>query len=102
MKQKGSDILDLAKSGICVRSDDNAQSHMHNKFAIIDSKYLINGSFNWTTQAVNYNQENILIIENKSLVNDYQKEFDKLWSQFSATEIHVSEDIPYRFKKLKI
>ncbi len=53
---------------------------MHNKFAIIDGKYLVNGSFNWTTQAVNYNQENILIVENKSLVNDYQKEFDKLWN----------------------
>jgi phosphatidylserine/phosphatidylglycerophosphate/cardiolipin synthase-like enzyme len=49
MKQKGSDILDLAASGIHVRSDNNATAHMHNKFAIIDAKYLVNGSFNWTT-----------------------------------------------------
>ncbi len=53
---------------------------MHNKFALVDGKYLINGSFNWTTQAVNYNQENILIIENKSLFSKYQDEFNRLWT----------------------
>lgn len=31
---------------------DTSKFHMHNKFAIIDSKVLINGSFNWSRQAV--------------------------------------------------
>ena len=53
---------------------------MHNKFAIIDSLVLINGSFNvflikknfffllflkWTMQAATKNQENVTIIESK-------------------------------------
>ena len=71
MKQQGSDILDLAKAGLQVRTDNHEGSDMHNKFAIVDQKNLVNGSFNWTTQAFNYNQENILIIENKSLVDSY-------------------------------
>lgn len=101
MKQKGSDVLDLAHSGIPVRTDNDERSHMHNKFAVVDDKYLINGSFNWTTQAVNYNQENILIIENKTLVKEYQNEFNRLWNQFSHYTVDVSQVTPHRFKKLR-
>lgn len=52
---------------------------MHNKFAIIDSAVVLTGSYNWTVTASNKNQENILIIESKVVVSDYQIEFNKLW-----------------------
>jgi cardiolipin hydrolase len=52
---------------------------MHNKFVVIDSEVLITGSFNWTSQAVNSNQENLLILQNESLCELYQLEFEKLW-----------------------
>ena len=32
---------------------------MHNKFAIIDKKLLLNGSFNWTKRGAHTNEENI-------------------------------------------
>jgi phosphatidylserine/phosphatidylglycerophosphate/cardiolipin synthase-like enzyme len=44
------------------------QFHMHHKFAIVDARLLINGSFNWTRQAVLYNQENCVITDNLQLV----------------------------------
>lgn len=44
------------------------QFHMHHKFAIVDGRLLINGSFNWTRQAVLYNQENCIITDNPQLV----------------------------------
>ena len=34
---------------------------MHNKFCVIDSKVLINGSYNWTYYAENRNRENNLL-----------------------------------------
>ena len=34
---------------------------MHHKFAIIDGKKLISGSFNWTMQAAMGNYENVMI-----------------------------------------
>lgn len=42
---------------------------MHHKYAVIDSRLLINGSFNWTRQAVLYNQENTVITDNGFLVS---------------------------------
>ena len=75
---------------------------MHNKFAVIDNKVLITGSFNWTSQAVNANQENIAVIENSHLVKLYNQEFEKLWSEFSKNTVKGTGETPYRFKKLKI
>ncbi len=53
---------------------------MHNKFAIIDSGVVITGSYNWTISASNNNQENLLIIESKLVVDNYKNEFNKLWN----------------------
>jgi len=53
---------------------------MHNKFAIIDNAIVLTGSYNWTVSASNNNQENILIIESKLVVSNYQNEYNKLWN----------------------
>ena len=57
---------------------------MHNKFAVIDNSVVIMGSFNWTGQAVKYNQENIFFYEDKNIANQYTKEFEKLWNSFNT------------------
>ena len=38
----------LGLHGISIELDSNSNSHMHNKYCIIDSEILITGSFNWT------------------------------------------------------
>jgi cardiolipin hydrolase len=48
MHNQGSDIQWLADQGVEVRTDDNTQFHMHNKFVVVDDSHLITGSFNWT------------------------------------------------------
>jgi cardiolipin hydrolase len=58
---------------------------MHHKFAIIDESVIVTGSFNWTTQAVKNNQENILFYENKELASRYIEEYNKLWESFGKT-----------------
>ena len=42
---------------------------MHDKFAVIDDKEVLTGSFNWTTSAERKNAENLLIITNKELAH---------------------------------
>lgn len=54
---------------------------MHNKFCIIDNKYLINGSYNWTLKAEKINFENVVLTDNLNLVNDFIVYFDYLKSK---------------------
>jgi mitochondrial cardiolipin hydrolase len=74
----GSDIRELAARGLEVRID-KTRSHMHHKFAIFDETRVLTGSYNWTRSAAMYNHENILVTDNLSIVQDYSREFDRLW-----------------------
>lgn len=57
---------------------------MHHKFAVIDHAVVLTGSFNWTTQAVKNNQENILFYENEEIAKKYTVAFNKLWDGFKT------------------
>ena len=83
-KVKGSDVRLLASVGIPCKTDNNFRFHMHNKMAIIDNSVVITGSFNWTNQAINKNQDNILFIEDKDIANQYTEYFNKIWDGFTT------------------
>ena len=83
-KVKGSDVRLLASVGIPCKTDNNPRFHMHNKMAIIDNSVVITGSFNWTNQAINKNQDNILFIEDKNIANQYTEYFNKIWDSFDT------------------
>ena len=64
---------------------DKTSFLMHHKFAIVDRVCLVNGSFNWTRQAVTGNQENVVISSDLEMVQPYMKEFQKLWAKYDPT-----------------
>ncbi len=74
----GSDIDMLVRWGVPVRMDTSEQ-HMHHKFAIIDGKRLLTGSYNWTRTAAERNYENLLVTSDLGLVEPFVEEFEKLW-----------------------
>lgn len=78
--QRSSQIGFLRDQGVTVRLYEG-QGLMHNKFALIDDKVLITGSFNWTKNAEEDNAENLLVIFDKKLIAQYAKEFTHLWVQ---------------------
>lgn len=86
MRTTGSDIMELRQSGIPVRHDANV-AHMHHKFAVIDHRLLLNGSFNWTRQAVLQNQENVMVTDNPQMVQQFAERFDKLWTQYAGNAV---------------
>lgn len=53
-------------------------SHMHHKFTVIDHEIVINGSFNYTTNAVKFNDENITVSKDKQFASKFISEWDKL------------------------
>jgi mitochondrial cardiolipin hydrolase len=54
---------------------------MHNKFAIFDGKLLLRGSYNWTENAEDYNWENVIILDDTSVVRAYREQFEKMWKK---------------------
>ncbi|CAH0489556.1 unnamed protein product [Peronospora farinosa] len=81
MKGKGSDILKFVDAGIPVR-DDNARTYMHHKFCVIDKKILLNGSFNWSRQAVVGNAENLVIHKGGPIIGRFDEHFAHLWAKY--------------------
>lgn len=66
--------------GIEVKYQKNEQtSYMHNKYSVVDSTWLIQGSMNWTHQATIKNWESVVITDIQSLVKIFTKSFEKTW-----------------------
>ena len=53
----------------------NYPKFMHQKFCIIDSKVVINGSYNWTYYAENHNRENVVILDDALIADSFHREF---------------------------
>lgn len=87
----GLDFGILSKMGADVRFAKSDKGTMHNKFCIIDD-LVITGSYNWTYHA-NKNNENILMSDEKSVVNNYKMEFERLFD--------VANPIPQPYEHLK-
>jgi phosphatidylserine/phosphatidylglycerophosphate/cardiolipin synthase-like enzyme len=52
---------------------------MHNKFAIIDGKSVATGSFNYSANANERNDENLVFLHGEKIVLEFQKEFEEIW-----------------------
>jgi len=79
---KGADARRLQQDYGIPYKTDHSSGYMHNKFAVIDHKILISGSFNWSKGARFKNRENIIITNIKGCIDDFDKEFENLWSIF--------------------
>ena len=98
----------LSERNVDVRLDNTRKTYgdkyegiMHHKFAIVDNKALITGSYNWTHSAEKLNGENLLIIkEDAALIRKFAGEFTNLWNRADNLQKPVKLD-PYNLKELK-
>lgn len=84
-KFPGGEVYRLASLGIPTKTDNSFRYHMHHKFAILDNSVVVTGSFNWTSQAVKYNQENILFLECPEIAKQYTEAYNNLWTTFETS-----------------
>ena len=77
---KYSKYHDLKAAGADVRRDGNPRV-MHHKVFIIDEKTVITGSFNFSASANKSNDENLLIIEDEAIAQQYLQEFKKVYGE---------------------
>lgn len=70
----------LLRSGASIKLDNNSAT-FHHKVIVVDSSIVIVGSFNFSDNASNSNDENLLIIHDPSIAQIYENEFARLYSQ---------------------
>ncbi len=77
---KRSKIKLLRSANIPVKIENYA-GKLHSKSIIIDDKYIISGSMNFSYSGENKNDENCLIIEDSSLAKYYRGFFEYIWDR---------------------
>lgn len=69
-------------SGAKSQSPERDSGLMHQKFAVIDRRILLTGSYNWTHSAENANDENLLVFRDAGpLAEEYRQTFLRLWER---------------------
>lgn len=75
-----SELRTLWCAQLPVRQDGNG-SFLHDKIIIIDNSIVVTGSLNYSTNADESNEENVVIVDNLEIAALYLQEFEKLWEQ---------------------
>jgi phosphatidylserine/phosphatidylglycerophosphate/cardiolipin synthase-like enzyme len=52
---------------------------LHHKFAVIDNKTVITGSFNWSPAAAHTNDETLMVIHSPKLAAHFTREMNRMW-----------------------
>jgi phosphatidylserine/phosphatidylglycerophosphate/cardiolipin synthase-like enzyme len=68
----------LKQAGIDVRKDGNPYT-MHHKIIVVDSEWVVTGSYNFTNSGFGRNNENLLILRDRTLAQHYQREVEATW-----------------------
>jgi phosphatidylserine/phosphatidylglycerophosphate/cardiolipin synthase-like enzyme len=84
----GSDYNFLKSQGVPVQEHEEF-GLFHHKYAIIDAAapdsapMVITGSYNWTAAATEVNDENLLIIHDAAIANQFLQEFEARWQELT-------------------
>ena len=76
-QNQGSDVPRFEDSGLDILLDGNPRK-MHHKVIIVDESIVITGSYNFSRNAEEKNDENVLIIYSSRLAKEYLTEFSRL------------------------
>ena len=72
---------------------------LHHKFAVIDNKTVITGSFNWSPSAAHTNDETLLVIHSPQLAQHFTREMNRLWD---SAELGITPHIQRKLDRQKI
>jgi phosphatidylserine/phosphatidylglycerophosphate/cardiolipin synthase-like enzyme len=76
---ESAELKTLYCAKVPVRRDGNG-GFMHNKVIVVDERYVITGSLNFSTNAEESNDENVIIIDNPDIAKLYMQDFGRVWS----------------------
>ena len=81
---------DMAQAGVPLRFkyyayrwDYSYAEQMHHKFFVVDGRYLVTGSYNWSDNAETNTMENVVLIDGDkypAVVAAFEGEFERMWT----------------------
>jgi phosphatidylserine/phosphatidylglycerophosphate/cardiolipin synthase-like enzyme len=80
LNNQGTEFDRLRAGGLDVRLDGNP-GNMHHKVIVIDEAIVVTGSYNFSANAENRNDENLLVIHNPQIAAQYQAEFERVFAE---------------------
>ena len=79
----------LRSNGIVVRFD-KSDYLMHHKYVVIDSKWVLTGSYNFSRGGMGINRENIVKVNHSHIVKAYLDEFNEMWQLYSTSNFSLN------------
>jgi phosphatidylserine/phosphatidylglycerophosphate/cardiolipin synthase-like enzyme len=79
----------LNAAGAKVRFDTNPNA-LHNKIIIVDDRWVVTGSFNFSDGADTNNDENMLVIDSRAIAAAYTREFQGLMSTTDPSDPRIA------------
>jgi phosphatidylserine/phosphatidylglycerophosphate/cardiolipin synthase-like enzyme len=76
---ESSQLRTLYCAKLPARQDGNPR-FLHDKVIVVDNRYVITGSFNFSANATESNDENVIIIDNPQIASLYMQEFERIWN----------------------
>ena len=83
---QASELKTLMCRKIPVRQDGNP-AFLHDKVIVVDERIVITGSLNFSTNAEESNDENVIIIDNPEIARLYMQEFQRVWDVANDPDI---------------
>jgi len=71
-----------------VKQDGNP-GFLHHKVIVVDERIVITGSMNYSTNAEENNDENVIIIDNAEIARLYIQEFERVWSLAKDPDVEL-------------
>lgn len=57
-------------------------SSIHHKYAVIDDEIVLGGSYNWTSNATRYNDENLIVVHSKAVAARFAQDFAAMLQEY--------------------
>jgi phosphatidylserine/phosphatidylglycerophosphate/cardiolipin synthase-like enzyme len=76
---EAAELRTLFCAEVPVRQDGN-KGFLHHKVVIVDERYVVTGSLNFSTRAETTNDENVIIIDNPDIARLFVEEFERVWA----------------------
>ena len=85
---EAAELRTLMCRSVPVKQDGNP-GFLHHKVIVVDERIVITGSLNFSTNAEENNDENVIIIDNPEIARLYMQEFDRVWNLAEDPEVEM-------------